>query len=299
MSQHDYDIANAAGATVRSDLNSALQALATLSSGATAPSTTYARMLWADTTTNTLKRRNAANSGWIVLCSLSETFVLSRSSNTILAEANRDNTIIVTGGYTQTITAAATLADGWGVDFVVDSGVTLVIDPNASETIDGAATKSIVGPAQFRLVCNGTLFRTLGVEAPASDTVSGVIEIATQAEIETATDTVRAVTPGRLQYHPGVAKFWVAADPAGAITASYNVTSITDGGVGILTVTIATDFSSLAWSGAAQVQENANAIACKFNSATAAGSCDVRAYVTTTGTLTDPNRFFVQGFGDQ
>lgn len=67
MAQHDMDLANAAGAAFRSDANDAIEALVTLSSGATAPSTTYAHQLWADTATGLLKIRNAANSAWIVL----------------------------------------------------------------------------------------------------------------------------------------------------------------------------------------------------------------------------------------
>lgn len=164
MSQNDLSIADQAGAAFRSDLNNALQALGTLQSGATAPATTYAYMYWLDTTTGQLKQRNAANSGWIVRATAAESFVLSRSSNTILAEADRGKLLIATGSYTQTLTAAATLGDGWAIDVIVDAGATLVIDPNSSETIDGAATKTIVGPAQGRLVCNGTLFRTLGLD---------------------------------------------------------------------------------------------------------------------------------------
>jgi hypothetical protein len=70
MSQHDMNIANADGATVRADLNNALAALVSQSSGATAPSTTFAYMWWADTTTGILKRRNAANSAWISVMDL-------------------------------------------------------------------------------------------------------------------------------------------------------------------------------------------------------------------------------------
>jgi hypothetical protein len=70
MSQNDMSVANADGATVRADINSALQALASLSSGASAPGTTYAYQLWADTTTGLLKIRNAANSAWIVVGTL-------------------------------------------------------------------------------------------------------------------------------------------------------------------------------------------------------------------------------------
>lgn len=70
MSQNDMSIANQAFPAFRSDLNSALQALASLSSGATEPSTMYAYQLWADTTTGLLKIRNAANSAWITIGTL-------------------------------------------------------------------------------------------------------------------------------------------------------------------------------------------------------------------------------------
>lgn len=63
--QHDYDIANASGAVVRSDLNDVLEAIATGNSGATAPTVTFPFMRWFDTSTNTLKIRNAANTAWL------------------------------------------------------------------------------------------------------------------------------------------------------------------------------------------------------------------------------------------
>lgn len=73
MSQHDYLLDNQTGASFRSDLNNALAAIATLNSGATEPSTTYAFQLWADTANNLLKIRNAANSGWVSIGTLSAT----------------------------------------------------------------------------------------------------------------------------------------------------------------------------------------------------------------------------------
>lgn len=300
MSQHDLDIANAAGASVRSDINSALQALGTLQSGSSAPSTTYARMLWADTTTNQLKRRNAANSGWLVLCSLDEAFVLSRSSNTILGESDRGKTLIATSGFTQTLTAAATLGDGWYIDVVVDSGVTLVIDPNSTETIDGSATKSIVGPAQGRLVCNGSLFRSIGFAgSAASDTAAGVIEIAVQSEMETGSDTARAVTPGRQQFHPSAVKGWAKWQVDGTIDASYNVTSITDTGTGDFTVNWATDFSSANYAaGFASQDDGPYLIAQILATGFAAGATRVQVR-NSSGTNTDPNRCMAWAMGDQ
>jgi hypothetical protein len=46
MSQHDMNISNANGATVRADINLALQALASSSKGSSRPSTAYAGQVW-------------------------------------------------------------------------------------------------------------------------------------------------------------------------------------------------------------------------------------------------------------
>lgn len=77
MSQHDFDIANDdanTGLSMRAAINAALQALASLSSGATEPTTTYAYQLWADTTSGLLKQRNAANDAWITKGSLADAY---------------------------------------------------------------------------------------------------------------------------------------------------------------------------------------------------------------------------------
>ena len=86
MSQHDYNIANQSRTSFRSDLNSLAAAILSGNSGTTAPTTTTPYMFWADTTNNLLKQRNAADSGWIVRDTLDETFLLARSSNTILGD---------------------------------------------------------------------------------------------------------------------------------------------------------------------------------------------------------------------
>lgn len=64
---HDYVIANGTGSSVRSDINDALAAVVSQNSSSTAPATTYAYMIWVDTTTNIVKMRNGANSAWIEL----------------------------------------------------------------------------------------------------------------------------------------------------------------------------------------------------------------------------------------
>ncbi|MBC05730.1 phage tail protein [Thalassospira sp.] len=65
MAQHDYVAANGSGAVVRGDFNDALLAVATMNSGASAPSVTYSYMPYVNTSDGHLYQRNAANTGWI------------------------------------------------------------------------------------------------------------------------------------------------------------------------------------------------------------------------------------------
>ena len=69
MSQNDFSIANQSGLLFRQDLNNALQALASNSSGSTEPTTTYAFQYWVDTSGSNpiLKVRNSANTAWIII----------------------------------------------------------------------------------------------------------------------------------------------------------------------------------------------------------------------------------------
>lgn len=73
MSQHDFTIDNQGFPAFRSDLNNALQALGSTSSGASAPSSPFANQLWYDTTNNILKIRNEDNDAWISLLTLNQT----------------------------------------------------------------------------------------------------------------------------------------------------------------------------------------------------------------------------------
>lgn len=109
MSQHDFDLANGSGAAVRSDLNLAIKALASLSSGSTDPITatgvTYAYQLWVDTSGGSplLKIRNGANNAWITLgtASLANLGMLALATGGTMAAAilfsNTDYTGVPSG----------------------------------------------------------------------------------------------------------------------------------------------------------------------------------------------------------
>ena len=69
MSQvSDYNIANASGASVRSDMNAVFDAIKTLNSGGSDPSNTAAFMPYVDTAdSNNLKIRNSSNNGFTTI----------------------------------------------------------------------------------------------------------------------------------------------------------------------------------------------------------------------------------------
>lgn len=67
MAQHDQIIADGSGADVRADLNAALAAVFSSSSGTLTPVVTVAGQLWFNPADDHLYMRNATNTAWIVL----------------------------------------------------------------------------------------------------------------------------------------------------------------------------------------------------------------------------------------
>lgn len=129
------------------------------------------------------------------------------------------------------------------------------------------------------------------------------LQAATQAEMEAASSTTTAVSPGRTQYHPGVAKMWAYVTVSGgtpSLDASHNVTSITDTSAGNVTITIATDFSSANYAAVAQaVTAGGVAHMASVKTGQAAGSLIVRTALSSTGADTDNINLAVVAFGDQ
>lgn len=141
MSTHDYAIANASGATVRGDLNTALSAIVSNNSSATAPSPSFANMDWYDSTAAAWKRRNAANTAWLTLATIDQTNGLIRwdfdkgadiaSAATTDIGAATGNSVTITG--TTTITALGTIKAG--VTRLVTFAGALTLTHNATSLI--------------------------------------------------------------------------------------------------------------------------------------------------------------------
>lgn len=90
----------------------------------------------------------------------------ARTSNTILGTSDIGTLIDITSGtFTQTFTAAATLATGWWC-YIKNSGAgDITLDPNSSELIDGL-TSYVMYPGEVRLVqCTGTAFTTIVLQS--------------------------------------------------------------------------------------------------------------------------------------
>jgi hypothetical protein len=89
--------------------------------------------------------------------------VVERTSNTIFGTADAGKLFVYTSGtFTQTFTAASTLGNGWTVEIRNSGTGVITLDPNASETIDGRTTIRVYPGESFLVVCNGTLFYTVG-----------------------------------------------------------------------------------------------------------------------------------------
>ena len=128
--------------------------------------------------------------------------------------------------------------------------------------------------------------------------------LATQAEMETGTALTSFVTPGRTQYHPGVAKAWsrTGAWPGSGsnftISDSYNVDSIADNGAGLFTHTWTTDFAVAntyvngGWGSEGRIVGTAS------NTSAAVGSSQ-NTVVIHEGTRTDDDPVMFVAFGDQ
>ena len=146
---------------------------------------------------------------------------------------------------------------------------------------------------------SGQVLTSNGSGAPSFQNVA--VTAATQAEMEAATSNSVAASPLNTKWHPGVAKVWIKAAADGtSISASYNVTSITDDGTGSITVTIATDFSSANYAittfGAGA---NSNLAQLNYITAQAAGSFSARC-LNPNSTDKDPQfAWFFACFGDQ
>jgi hypothetical protein len=142
-----------------------------------------------------------------------------------------------------------------------------------------------------------TTGNTRALTIPNRDgTLAMLGDSATQAQMEEGTNIYTFATPANVQWHQSAAKAWIKCDAAGAISVSYNVTSITDDGPGLVTVTIASDFSSANYAITSNALFSGAFRGCDVASQ-AAGSFQLGSY-DASGSASDPTAYFAACYGD-
>lgn len=186
----------------------------------------------------------------------------------------------------------------------VSAGLVAVEGSNllrASDVVDDLTTGGAAVP----------LSGAQGVALKALVDAIAVPAAASAAEQEAGTEAATYVAPATAHRHPSACKAWVRFNASGTVGASYNITSITDSGVGNWTVNIATDFSSANYSGVVTGGQAGAAPSCiVYNCgsiaagtfailAQATGDNGVGAVTTSPADPTNADAVFVQFFGDQ
>lgn len=179
MSQHDFNIANQSFPATRTDLNNALAALASTSSGDAEPGTTYANQLWYETDTNTLKIRNEANNGWVTVLTLDTgvtatatelnyndvtTLGLSEASKVVTADAN--GVVTLDNGFSEEYAAVNSVSNAVSLNLQTAS--------NFSHTLTEDTTVSFANPAANEKVSAATL-RVIQDSTPRAITWTNVV----------------------------------------------------------------------------------------------------------------------------
>ena len=150
MAQHDYNIANQSGADFRADLNNALLAIATVNSGSTEPSTTFAHQLWVDTSSSVLKIRNAADNAWVT------TGISITASNTFTGNLTGDVTGNLTGNVTGNVIGDLTGNADSADTLSTARTISLSGDVVGSVSFDGSANVDIDTVVQINSITLGT-----------------------------------------------------------------------------------------------------------------------------------------------
>lgn len=159
-------------------------------------------------------------------------------------QINGATTLVIPDGVSALIicTGSAFRAAVFG-DVTLTGTQTLTNKTITSPTITGG---SWTGGTDLAIADGGTGASTAAnafaaLKQAASDTATGVVELATAAEVATGTDTARVPSVATMKSHQGIAIAWVNFNGTGtvAIRDSYNVSSITDNGTGDYTINFA------------------------------------------------------------
>lgn len=173
-------------------------------------------------------------------------FALSLAENSLIVEENTGSTGTPSWQPRATINSSGFVLPEGSVDTVHLAERCITASKIAAGVLGTAAAYN-VGTLANQVVQLDTTGKLPAVDGSqllnvtpsnASTTVAGIIELATDAEVETGTDTTRVPSVSSMRHHKGVAKAWVNFNGTGSVSIrkAYNVSSISDNGTGDYTV---------------------------------------------------------------
>lgn len=195
MATHDYNIANQGFPAFRSDLNNVLSAIVSNNSNATAPTTTYAYMWWYDSSSTTLKFRNADDDAWISFATFdmandTVNFLdssvsidgLSTSATGTVLTLSDSNILFAKKGYF----AEQTLTDGATIDWNLSTQQVAKVTLGGNRTLNAPTNQQAGAFYSLAIIQDGTGSRTLtfnsaykftGATAPTLTTTASAKDI--------------------------------------------------------------------------------------------------------------------------
>lgn len=212
---------------------------------------------------------------------------------TLTQDEQRADVLVFTGALTASISVIVDATPWRWIVFNNTSGAFAL-----TVKVSGLTGVAVAQGKTKMLYCDGTDVRDGMTDFPAaSDIAAGIIEVADQAEMEAGSSIVRAVSPGRQQFHPSAVKAWGEAGVTGNLVQGHNMDAPTDTGIGVITWNITTDFSSVNYAAVPGFRTTAFNGAPRISSQTA-GQLQVTV-VSFAGTATDPDAHTILCSGDQ
>ncbi len=219
MSQTDLNVANASGAAVRADINAHLDALASQSSGASAPSTTFPNQWWLDTSTNILKQRDNANTTWVNTASKAGTAWIPYRSGTLIGDAaektvgTSSGNVPVVGTKSSTVTLAGLIEKSTSAENV--AGTDDTVWPSV------AGTKEMIDTHAGATARSYLVGLTLSNDTDAANDINVTAGVArstaNDAELILASEQTKQIDAD-----------WATGDDAGGLSSSLTLTNDTE-----------------------------------------------------------------------
>jgi hypothetical protein len=191
MAQHDYNLANASGASFRSDTNNALAAILSNNSSTVAPGTTAQTMQWADTSALVMNLRNAGDTAWIKIfqftastvmpyiqssagASVLGSSIVQRTENNLFSKSQRG--AIASVSYASTVTLSFNDANNFQINTL--TGNLTIANPSsiAASPGQGGSIWTTQDGTGSRTISFGSMFKFPAQTAPTASTTSAFVD---------------------------------------------------------------------------------------------------------------------------